>query len=71
VNIGSIDSLKVIKKAQEVNALQKNHKAPIICYEWLIAANIKNPVVNQEIVIINIFRFNVSTAKLYRQSITV
>lgn len=48
VNIGTIDSLAVIRKAQQFNAANKNsHKPPVICYEWLVAANLKNPNLNQ------------------------
>lgn len=48
VNIGTIESLAVIRKAQKFNAAnKKSHKPPVICYEWLVAANLKNPNLNQ------------------------
>jgi hypothetical protein len=48
VNVVNIDSLSTIKKAQIYNAIsQKNHKPPVLCYEWLVAANLGNQSINQ------------------------
>ena len=53
VNFISIDSLNVIKKAQMYNsASQKNHKPPVLCFDWLVAANLGNNSINQNTVIL-------------------
>jgi len=43
VNVGTIDSYNTIKKALKAASLHKNQKPPVICYEWLISANLNNP----------------------------
>ena len=48
VNVGTIESLGVIRKAQDHYALnKKTYKPPVICYDWLIAANLGYAAVNQ------------------------
>jgi hypothetical protein len=48
VNVGTVESLAIIRKAQDYYSLnKKTHKPPVICYDWLIAANLGNTAVNQ------------------------
>jgi hypothetical protein len=48
VNVGTIESLSIIRKAQLFNTVsQKTHRPPVLCYEWLVAANLGNSSINQ------------------------
>lgn len=48
VNVVSADSLAIMRKAQIYNLIsQKNHKPPVICYDWVVAGNVGNPQVSQ------------------------
>ena len=42
VNIGTTDSFQAIKKAMCAALQFKNHKPPVICYDWLISCNVAN-----------------------------
>lgn len=57
VNVVSIESLDVIRKAQIYNAIsQKSHKPPVICFDWLVAGNLGNASINKEQVAQFIYR---------------
>ena len=46
-----MDSYSIMKKAETFNKLfRKNHKAPVICYDWLVYENLKNKSINKDIV---------------------
>jgi len=47
VNVGTVDSLQAIKKAQRAALQFKNHKPPVLCYEWLISGNLNNTKINR------------------------
>ena len=48
VNVVTIDSLDIIKKAEAYNSnSQKMHKPPVLCFDWLISANLGNLAINQ------------------------
>lgn len=50
VNVATIDSLAVIRQAMRVQALQKNPRPPVLCYDWLITANLGNSCLDQSII---------------------
>lgn len=53
VNVGTVQSLTIIRKAQAYySANKKNHKPPVICYDWLVAANLNNSNIDQQKVFI-------------------
>ena len=47
VNIGTSDSFHAIKKAMGAALQFKNHKPPVICYDWLISCNASNKSINR------------------------
>jgi hypothetical protein len=47
VNVVTMDSFNVIKKALTKNSLLKNSKPPVICYDWMVSKNLDNQNVNQ------------------------
>lgn len=42
VNVGTIDSLATMKKAMKAALFHKNHKPPVLSYEWLVNSNLDN-----------------------------
>lgn len=50
VNVGTVDSLHAIKKAQKAALQFKNQKPPVICYDWLICGNLHNTQINREFI---------------------
>lgn len=56
VNVGTVDSLNAIKKAQKAALQFKNQKPPVICYDWLICGNLHNTQINREFVFFYLLR---------------
>jgi len=51
VNVVTMDSFNIVKRALKKNNRLKSGNPPVICYDWMVVNNLDNKSINQEYVV--------------------